>query len=144
MRDKEPTLTERDRHWQKHIRACEAAGRRMSDYAAEHGLEVRALYDGKRTLVKKGVLPRTHQNHFQRARMVDPAVGGEWCTHLPNGVSVTFRGAVEAESLAPILKAADLPPSRFPRAWPPRDCWPMWPSRSTRMPCRCNRQEGIL
>ncbi len=99
-------LTERDRHWLEHIRACEASGQRMSDYAAEHGLEVRALYDGKRTLVKKGVLPRTHQNRFQRARMVDPAVGGEWRIHLPNGVSVTFSGAVEAESLAPVLKAA--------------------------------------
>ena len=106
MRDKEPILTERERHWLKHIRACEASGQRMSDYAAEHGLEVRALYDGKRTLVKKGVLPRTHQNRFQRARMVDPAVGGEWRIHLPNGISVAFSGAVEAESLAPILKAA--------------------------------------
>ena len=106
MRDKAPNLTERERHWLKHIRACEAAGQRMSDYAAEHGLEVRALYGGKRALVKKGVLPRTHQNRFQRVRMVDPAMGGEWRIHLPNGVLVTFSGTVEVESLASILKAA--------------------------------------
>ena len=27
--------------------------------------------------------------------------------------------------------------SRFPKAWPPRACWPTLRSRSTRMPCRC-------
>jgi hypothetical protein len=29
------------------------------------------MYDGKRALVKKGLLPRTHTSRFQRARVVD-------------------------------------------------------------------------
>jgi hypothetical protein len=41
-----------------HVRACEISGKRITEYAAEHGLEVRAMYDGKRALVKKGVLLR--------------------------------------------------------------------------------------
>jgi hypothetical protein len=48
------------------------------------------MYDGKRALVKKGVLPRTHVSQFQRARVADPVVSSEWRIQLPNGVSVTF------------------------------------------------------
>ena len=96
------TLTDRDRYWLEHIQACEASGKRMTAYATEHGLGVRAMYDGKRALVKKGVLPRTHRSRFQRARVVDPVVS-EWCIQLPNGVSVAFSGPVDTGSLATVL-----------------------------------------
>ena len=97
------TLTDRDRYWLEHVQACEASGKRMTAYATEHGLGVRAMYDGKRALVKKGVLPRTHQNRFQRVRVVEPVVGSEWCIQLPNGVSVAFAGSVDARTLATVL-----------------------------------------
>lgn len=97
------TLSDRDRYWLEHVQASEASGKRMTDYATEHGLSVRAMYDGKRQLVKKGVLPRTHQNRFQRVRVVDPVVDSEWRIQLPNGVSVVFAGAVDARSLATVL-----------------------------------------
>ncbi len=106
MRDEAPKLTERERYWLKHIRACEASGQRMSDYAAAQGLNVRALYDGKRTLVRKGVLPAPQPHRFQRAQIVDAVQVGEWRVHLPNGVSVAFSGAVSAGELALVLKAA--------------------------------------
>ncbi len=100
------TLSYRDRYWLEHVQACEASGKRMTAYATEHGLGVRAMYDGKRQLVKKGVLPRRHQNRFQRARVVDSVVGNEWRIELPNGVSVVFSGAVDAGSLATVLNTA--------------------------------------
>ncbi len=104
MRDtKRATLTERERYWLEHVRACEASGKRITQYAADHGLGVRAMYGAKRALVKKGVLPRTHRNGFQRVRVVDPMVGSEWHIQLPNGVSVTFSGPVDAGSLATVL-----------------------------------------
>jgi len=99
-------LTEHQRYWLKHIRACEASGKRITEYAADHGLGVRAMYDGKRALVKKGVLPRTHATRFQRARVVDTVVGSEWRIQLPNGVSVTFVGSVDAGALATVLRTA--------------------------------------
>jgi len=100
------TLSDRDRYWLAHVQASEASGKRMADYATDHGLSVRALYDGKRQLVKKGVLPRKHQNRFQRARVVDPVVDSEWRIQLPNGVSVAFCGSVNAGTLTTVLNTA--------------------------------------
>ena len=102
----EISLTEHQRYWLKHVRACEASGKRITEYATEHGLGVRAMYDGKRALVKKGVLPRTHATRFQRAQVVDPVVGSEWRIQLPNGVSVAFAGSVDAATLATVLSTA--------------------------------------
>jgi hypothetical protein len=102
----ESSLTEHQRYWLKHVRACEASGKRITEYATDHGLGVRAMYDGKRALVKKGLLPRTHTSRFQRARVVDPVFNGEWRIQLPNGVSVAFAGLVDAGSLTTVLRAA--------------------------------------
>jgi len=102
----EISLTEHQRYWLNHVQACEASGKRITEYATDHGLGVRAMYDGKRALVKKGVLPRTRATRFQRARVVDPVMGSEWRIQLPNGVSVTFAGSVDAGSLTAVLRAA--------------------------------------
>ena len=102
----EISLTEHQRYWLEHVRACESSGKRITEYAADHGLAVRAMYDGKRALVKKGVLPRTHATRFQRARVLDPAAGSEWRIQLPNGVSVAFSGSVDTTTLTTVLHAA--------------------------------------
>ena len=102
----EISLTEHQRYWLEHVRACESSGKRITEYAADHGLAVRAMYDGKRALVKKGVLPRTHATRFQRARVLDPAAGSEWRIQLPNGVSVAFSGSVDTTTLTTVLDAA--------------------------------------
>ena len=60
-------LTERQRYWLEQIRACEASGKSVAAYAAEHGVEARAMYGAKKILVRKGVLPRTQGVRFQRA-----------------------------------------------------------------------------
>ena len=88
----EASLTEQQRHWLKHVQACEASGKRITEYAAENGIGVRAMYDGKRALVKKGVLPRTHDARFQCAQVIESVVSSEWRIQLPNGVSVAFAG----------------------------------------------------
>ncbi len=99
-------LTEHQSYWLKHVRACEAARKRITEYATDHGLGVRAMYDGKRALVKKGVLARTRATRFQQARVVDPVIGGEWRIQLPNGVSVAFAGSVDAATLTTVLRTA--------------------------------------
>jgi len=55
----EISLTERQRHWLEHLQACEASGKGIAAYASEHGLDVKSMYAGKKSLVQKGVLPRT-------------------------------------------------------------------------------------
>ncbi len=72
-------------------------------YASEHGFPVRALYDAKKTLVNKGVLPRTQKKRFQRVQTVTESADTKWRIQLPNGVSVEFSGAVDGGSLSSVL-----------------------------------------
>jgi len=55
----EARLIDRQRNWLDHIEACEASGKRVSEYAADHGL---------------GVLPRTHLGRFQRVQVASVTV----------------------------------------------------------------------
>ena len=106
MQDLIPALTERQRYWLEHIRACKDSGMTMADYAAEHGLGARAMYAGKKILVKKGVLPGTQPARFQRVRVIQAPVSEQWRIQLPNGVSVAFAGAVDARTLTTVLSTA--------------------------------------
>jgi len=99
-------LTERQRYWLEQIQACEALGKTIAEYAAEHGLTAQAMYAGKKLLVKKGVLPYTRQSRFQRVQVHAPVVDSEWCIQLPNGVLVAFAGAVDAGTLTTVLNTA--------------------------------------
>jgi len=99
-------LTERQRYWLEHVQACETSGKTVAEYAADHGLAAQAMYAGKKMLVKKGVLPPTRPSRFQRAQVVGAVVASEWRIQLPNGVSVTFSGVVDACALTKVLSAA--------------------------------------
>jgi len=96
-------LTKHQRHWLEQIQACEASGKSVAEYASEHGFPVRAMYDAKKVLVKKGILPRTRHTRFQRVQTKAVTVGGDWRIQLPNGVSVDFSGPVDAGSLSTVL-----------------------------------------
>ena len=100
------SLTKNQRHWLAHLQACEASGKGIAAYAAEHGLDAKAMYTGKKTLVKKGVLPRTCRRRFARAQVKATVIDKAWRIGLPNGVSVAFSGAVDAQTLRTILVTA--------------------------------------
>lgn len=100
-------LTERQAYWLKHIQACKASGQRIADYASTQGINARAMYAGKKELVKKGVLPRQRPTRFQRVKVVDPLmVNNDWRIQLPNGVTVVFAGAADPRTLTTILGVA--------------------------------------
>lgn len=99
-------LTERQRYWLEHVQACEASGKSIAEYAAEHNFAAQAMYAGKKILIRKGVLPPTRPARFQRAQVARPVVGSEWRIHLPNGVSVAFSGSVDAATLTTVLNTA--------------------------------------
>ena len=86
------------------VRISEASGKSIAEYAAEHGIDVKAMYSGKKALVKKGVLPRTRAVRFQRARVAGPVVASEWHIQLPNGVSVRFAGAVDTYCIEALMQ----------------------------------------
>jgi len=100
------SLTDNQRHWLAHLQACEASSKGIAAYAAEHGLDARAMYTGKKTLVKKGVLPRTRRRRFARAQVKATVTDNAWRIGLPNGVSVAFSGAVDARTLRTVLITA--------------------------------------
>jgi len=97
------SLTEHQRKWLRRLQACEASGKSFTLYAAEHGFPVRALYDAKKTLVNKGVLPRTQQKRFQRVQTSTLPADTKWRIQLPSGVSVEFSGAVDGGALSSVL-----------------------------------------
>ena len=51
---KTAAATDRDTLWLEHLRACGTGS--MKDYAAAHELDVRALYEAKARLRRKGLL----------------------------------------------------------------------------------------
>ena len=69
----EASLTEQQRYWLKHVQACEASGKRITEYAAENGIGI------------------------------EPVASSEWRIQLPNGVSVAFAGSVDARTLTTVL-----------------------------------------
>jgi hypothetical protein len=101
-----PTLTDRQRYWLEHVQACEASGKSMVEYAASQDIAVRDMYAGKKTLVKKGILPGTQSVRFQRVQVMEAAASNQWRIGLPNGVSVAFVGEVDARALAAVLSVS--------------------------------------
>jgi len=101
----EASLTDHQHRILHHIRACDASGQRISEYCAEHGIKVRAMYDGRKIMANKGILPRTRPRRFQRVKVTKrglPAVT-DWRIQLPNGTSVTFSGDVDSKVLNQVL-----------------------------------------
>lgn len=106
MNNPTKALTERQHYWLNHLRACEQAGQGMKAYALSQGLNIKTLYTWKKTLVKKGVLPRTRPVRFQKAQIMGAVTTSEWRIQLPNGVAVAFSGSVDAGTLGTVLKTA--------------------------------------
>ena len=101
-----PTLTDRQRYWLEHIRACEASGKSIAEYAAAQEFGAQAMYAGKSALVKKGVLPAMQPPRFQRVQVMEATLSSQWRIGLPNGVSVAFVGEVDGQALTTILHSA--------------------------------------
>ena len=103
-------LTERQRYWLEHIRACDTAGQSTLEYARAHGLESRAMYKARHLLIEKGVwsIDKTARkpSRFQRVQVRSPSNDGQWQIQLPNGVTVGFCGDVNAKALSMVLKTA--------------------------------------
>ncbi len=86
-------LTERDTLWLEHLRACGSGS--LKEYAEAHGLDVRALYDAKARLRRKGALPAASTVRLVRVERERVSTGGPaYCrVHFPNGVAVELACA---------------------------------------------------
>ncbi|MGH9991251.1 MAG: IS66 family insertion sequence element accessory protein TnpA [Nitrososphaera sp.] len=101
-------LSEESRKWLDHIRACEAAGQTMVEYARVRGLNLKGFYNAKTRLIKRGVLGlKPSAGIFRRVPVVSAGVGlfGSR-VHLPNGVVVEFASECDVARLGAVLQVA--------------------------------------
>ena len=80
-------LTDRQRFWLEHLRACGRGS--LKAYAEAHELDLRALYDAKARLKRKGALfaPGPRLVRVERAH-TESASSGCCRVHLRNGTAV--------------------------------------------------------
>ena len=101
----EHKLTTQQSDWLEKLKACKASGKSMKAFAASEGLNCQDLYSWKKTLVKKGVLPRSRSPRFQAVQIMD-TTGPECHILLPNGVTITLPVGLHDMSLLNILQNA--------------------------------------
>lgn len=97
-------LPEGLRRWLDHIQACESSGQRIHEYAREHGLKQKSLYNAKTRLIKRGILrSRSRPVTFQRVEVArEPAFGCR--VRLPNGLVVELDVGFDAGGLGDLLR----------------------------------------
>ena len=90
----ERPLTERQRYWLKHIQSWNKSAKKMTEYARDQGFPVQAMYDARKTLVKKGILSRSsYSSRFEQVQIIKSSSESHWRIVLPNGVVVKFMGS---------------------------------------------------
>lgn len=93
------------RGWLEHIRACEAKGQRLFEYAREHGLDQKGFYNAKARLIKRGVLKSKYRAvAFQRVEVRSAGRPMACRVYLPNGVVVEM--GAEGSRLSEVLQMA--------------------------------------
>jgi hypothetical protein len=102
------SLTERQQYWLKHIRACDVSGQTTIDYAREHDIKAKSMYSARKALAEKGTLPPAQPTRFQKVQVMggSPASENQWRVQLPNGLTVSFGGTVDAATLSLVLTTA--------------------------------------
>lgn len=84
---KQSRLSERQAFWLGHLRAC--ADGSLTAYAQAHGLDLRALYDAKARLKRKGLLSAAPARLVRVERAESTAGPAALCrVHLRNGTAV--------------------------------------------------------
>ena len=102
-------LSERQRYWLEHVQSWNQSGMRMSEYAKDQGFAVRSMYDAKKALVKRGLLPRSRSSYttrFEQVQIIESSAESEWRVALPNGSVVEFSASFDEHVLGKVLRAA--------------------------------------
>ena len=104
----EKRLTERQRFWLEHLKACEAQGVSLSAYAQAQGLKLKSLYDWRWRLGKLGLWAEAgRSNHFVAVQVRPAADEQGLCrVHLANGVCVEFELALSEAAMGQVLRSA--------------------------------------
>ena len=108
--ERERDLTERQRHWLRHLQACERAGETIRQYGERQGLSVHSLYSARKRLrglgISFGSPRRCSRVSFAKVSLREAAVGpAHWRVHFPNGAIVEWSAPLGGERAKELLQA---------------------------------------
>ncbi|MGH8602360.1 MAG: IS66 family insertion sequence element accessory protein TnpA [Gammaproteobacteria bacterium] len=99
-------LPEGLRRWLDHIQASERSGQRIHEYAREHGLKQKSLYNAKTRLIKRGILKsRSKPVTFERVEVASNSPRFGIRVQMPNGLVVELDVGFDAGGLGDLLRA---------------------------------------
>jgi hypothetical protein len=106
----EGVLTERQRHWLRHLQACERSGETIRRYGERQGLSVHSLYSARKRLrglgISFGTPRRTSRVSFAKVSLREAPVGpAHWRVHFPNGAIVEWGAPFGGERAKELLQA---------------------------------------
>jgi hypothetical protein len=110
QRSIESKLTSRQRFWLKHLRACDAAGETIKEYASRKGLSAHGLY-GARKRMRTLDVPPTPARAKKRASFTKvlvreaPVEVGRCRVRLRNGAVMEWDVPLAARSLELLFQA---------------------------------------
>ena len=99
-----PRLTPKQQYWLEHIQRAKADRHAFTDYAREHSLDLKALYNYHWLLRKKGLLDTVVPavNFIQVSRQINEVSIPQCSIDFPNGVRVAVT--VNDDTLLSVLK----------------------------------------
>ena len=105
----ESKLTSKQQCWLEHIQEAERQGQSLSDYAQQHSLNLKLLYNMKHALRQKGLLakPAAKQSLLPVQLISQSSRTLSSCRiSLPNGVVIELPGDWDAKELDRLLQSA--------------------------------------
>jgi len=98
-------LTERQREWLEHLRACRAQGLSLKAYADQQELNLQRFYHWHRRLKRLGLVATDARVNFAAVRVsAAPGVTGSQRLHFPNGLMLEWDGAVDLALVEHLLR----------------------------------------
>lgn len=105
-------LTERERQTLEHLEQAQNLGVALTEYASAYNLDVRDLYAGKASLVKKGILPRSvpiDKADFIPVRIAPKSSAVAFRLTHPAGWKIECASLPEASWVLGVMHRADDP-----------------------------------
>ena len=99
-------ITAKQSHWLHHVKAADASDGTLSDYASEHSLNLKALYQWKTKLIKLGLYAPT--SNFVPIRKLPSEPHSACKVTLSNGACIEFTGALDSGAIRSIIRSAGL------------------------------------
>jgi hypothetical protein len=98
-------LTERQREWLEHLRACRSQGRSLKAYAEQQGLNLQRFYHWHRRLKRLGLVAMVAPVSFAAVRVsTAPGVTGSQRLHFPNGLMLEWDGSADLALVEHLLR----------------------------------------